>query len=113
MESDEWDEKALLALIGPQPVEESQTLEYKAADAIHDKAEISKDISAMANAAGGTIIYGIAEFADKAQEHYVRVLPGDVERIGHSIELASVENSRIVSIPIEWKVFADSSPQRS
>lgn len=44
-------------------VEESLTLDYKAAAALDTakKAEISKDVSAMANSAGGTIIYGLSE----------------------------------------------------
>lgn len=42
---------------------ESLTLEFKAGPAIHPdkKGEIGKDVSAMANAAGGQIIYGIKE----------------------------------------------------
>lgn len=45
-------------------VEESITLDYKAAAALaKDKtAEIAKDVSAMANAAGGILIYGVMEF---------------------------------------------------
>jgi predicted HTH transcriptional regulator len=46
-------------------VSESLQLEFKAAGAIAKtdgaKREITKDASAMANSAGGTIIYGIAE----------------------------------------------------
>ena len=47
-------------------VEESTTLEYKAAGSLDKRdpnrnLEITKDVSAMANAAGGILIYGIAE----------------------------------------------------
>lgn len=46
-------------------VEESTELEYKAAAALENtdkkKGDISKDISAMANSAGGKVIYGITE----------------------------------------------------
>lgn len=49
-------------------VPESSDLEYKASPAIQNnesaKAEISKDISAMANANGGQIIYGMTESKD-------------------------------------------------
>ncbi len=45
--------------------EESTRLDYKAADSLsltdQKKREITKDVSAMANSAGGLIIYGIAE----------------------------------------------------
>ena len=53
--------------------EESLTLDYKAAAALAKtdgkKTEITKDVSAMANAAGGRIIYGIREFDDAASRH--------------------------------------------
>jgi len=49
-------------------VEESQHVEYKAADALAQtdgkKTEITKDVSAFANADGGVLIYGIAESDD-------------------------------------------------
>jgi hypothetical protein len=54
-------------------VEESLTLEYKAADSLGKsdgkKKEITKDVSAMANSAGGTIIYGVKEFGDDGKKH--------------------------------------------
>jgi hypothetical protein len=53
--------------------EESTTLEYKAADALGigdgRKREITKDVSALANAAGGVIIYGIKEYDQKDKKH--------------------------------------------
>jgi hypothetical protein len=46
-------------------VQESATLEYKASAAVENadakKAEIAKDISAMANAEGGQFVYGMSE----------------------------------------------------
>lgn len=44
-------------------IEESQQLEYKSVQALLniDPKEIGKDVSAMANAAGGVIVYGISE----------------------------------------------------
>ena len=60
----ELDEPDLQDLID-QKVEESLELEYKGPDALGatdgKKNEISKDVSAFANSAGGTIIYGIVE----------------------------------------------------
>lgn len=65
----EWTEDDILSLIRNK-VEESTTLEYKACDALgrtdSKKKEISKDVSAFANSAGGTIVYGITE--NKAHE---------------------------------------------
>ena len=63
-ESWERDESDLQRLIDDQ-VEEDSRLEYKAAESLGlsdgKKNEISKDVSAFANSAGGTIIYGIRE----------------------------------------------------
>lgn len=54
-------------------VEENLNLDYKASEALQKtdgkKKDISKDVSAMANAAGGTIIYGIKEFDEVARRH--------------------------------------------
>jgi hypothetical protein len=49
-------------------IEESTELEYKSSFAIENKKwkeELAKDVSAMANANGGTIIYGIRQKADE------------------------------------------------
>jgi hypothetical protein len=68
----EWTEATINSYISGR-IEESLSLEYKAAGALgkHDKCvtEITKDVSAFANSAGGIIIYGLREFSDKAQEH--------------------------------------------
>ena len=53
-------------------VEENTTLEYKSCiDNTKDKwkSEIAKDVSAMANANGGTIIYGVKEFDEGKKRH--------------------------------------------
>lgn len=54
-------------------VEESINLDYKAADALQKtdgkKKEVSKDVSAMANAAGGVIVYGLKEYGDQTKKH--------------------------------------------
>jgi hypothetical protein len=66
-------------------VEESIQLEYKSADALqnteHYKKEIAKDVSAMANAAGGVIIYGIKEFGSGDKKH----LPEKITPVKRSV----------------------------
>jgi hypothetical protein len=53
--------------------EESLTLDYKGADSLaktdKHRTEITKDVSAMANSAGGIILYGVKEFDSKAKRH--------------------------------------------
>src|SRR5947209_7915064 len=60
----EWNEDDLLALIA-NGTKESIELEYKECNALDQtdgkKNEVSKDISAFANSAGGTILYGMKE----------------------------------------------------
>lgn len=62
--------KSELEQLVAEQAEENLQLEFKDARALnqHDnkKTEISKDVSAMANSAGGVIIYGIAEEAHHA-----------------------------------------------
>jgi hypothetical protein len=57
-------------------IEENFTLEYKSSGALardeKSKREITKDVSAMANSAGGVLIYSLAEVRDDALKH----LPG-------------------------------------
>lgn len=60
----DWTEADIQLLLNEQTPEEL-SLEYKAAGALKKnelcKREISKDVSAMANSAGGTIVYGVNE----------------------------------------------------
>lgn len=67
-----WTENALKNFITSE-TEESLTLEYKAAEALgkseYQKHEITKDVSAMANSAGGLIVYGISEYANPDKRH--------------------------------------------
>lgn len=58
----QWTEQELQRHIDDE-IEESTTLDYKAAQALgkDKKDEITKDVSAMANADGGILIYGLKE----------------------------------------------------
>src|SRR6266850_2818360 len=79
----DWKETDLVQLIRDR-TEESLTLEYKAAGAIsrdgRKTIEITKDVSSMVNSAGGFIIYGLAEFAEKSHRH----LPERLDPIARS-----------------------------
>jgi len=76
----EWNQAVIQQYINDE-VQESLTLDYKAADSLDKsdgkKKEITKDVSAMANSAGGIIIYGIAEYQDPIKRH----LPEKIEPI--------------------------------
>jgi hypothetical protein len=120
-----WTESRLQNFITSE-IEESLTLEYKAAEALDrvdaKKKEITKDVSAMANSAGGILIYGIAESSEENRRHLPeKITPVDrrlfprewVEQIIqairprvdgiiiHSVNLGSGENDTayIIEIP--------------
>lgn len=67
-----WTESAVQHYIDNE-IEESLTLEYKGPESLAKtsakRGEITKDVSAMANSAGGLIFYGVSEFQDQAKEH--------------------------------------------
>jgi len=83
-----WTQDTIQQLINEQ-VEESLILDYKAADALgksdNKKAEITKDVSAMANSAGGTIIYGVREHKERGKRHFPEVID-PVDRAQYSKE---------------------------
>jgi hypothetical protein len=67
-----WDQTRIQSLIDQQ-VQESLTIEYKAAGALEKtdkkRTEITKDVSAMANSAGGVLVYGVTEYQRKDMQH--------------------------------------------
>lgn len=87
-----WDEVELQRHI-EEGIEESSALDYKSGAALNAKNpnvnEITKDVSAMANSAGGVIIYGITE--SKTNRHLPEKLDPidrttfDKERLEHII----------------------------
>lgn len=113
-----WTIDSIQELINTE-AEETNTLEFKSADSLHNalkgqekRKEIMKDISAMANSNGGTIIYGIQECqtdkkgnAGKAES----LSPVDcqivskewLEQIIHSNIAPKIEGLQIIKIPIE------------
>lgn len=69
---DIWDQLRLQAYID-NFIEESLTLEYKAADALErtdrKREQITKDVSAIANSDGGILIYGLKEYGNDERKH--------------------------------------------
>lgn len=80
----EWNQAAIERYIS-DAVEESLTLDYKGAGALErknkKKDEITKDVSAMANSAGGLIIYGVREYNDQKKKH----LPEKIDAIDRTL----------------------------
>jgi len=83
-----WTIARLQSLITDQ-VEESLTLDYKAAASLarsdSRKAEITKDVSSFANSAGGTIIYGMKEHDEPDKRHLAAAID-PVDRMQFSKE---------------------------
>ena len=76
-------------------IPEGQRLEYKEAlslDRDNDRAELAKDISGMANAQGGLLIYGIAE-DDSDEPRPVEVKP--LPRVGQQTRVEDILDSTV------------------
>jgi len=81
MASREWTQQRLEQMIAEQETE-GQYLEYKGRGSLDKtdgkRKEITKDVSAMVNADGGVLIYGMARFQDEARKHLTeRIDPVD------------------------------------
>ena len=67
-----WTTERIQELIDGR-IEEGPQLDYKAGAGLGrsgpKKNDITKDISAFANSAGGTVIHGLKEFDDEARKH--------------------------------------------
>lgn len=72
-----WDQKRIQQYIDDK-IQESLTLDYKAAEALQKKdekrKEITKDVSAMANSAGGIIIYGVREYKSEDSSFFPEII---------------------------------------
>lgn len=79
----EWTEGDLSALIS-EGVEENLNLDYKGCPSLQkrdqERREISKDVSAFANSAGGIIVYGIIEDNHKPTGLDQGYDPGDISK---------------------------------
>jgi len=102
-QAETWDEHDLLLMIENKQ-EESYELDFKRADSLRlsidtgnmaerKKEEISKDVSAFANYAGGTIIYGIEE--SPSSPHYAKAFSPVDPKQASKDWLDQVINARI------------------
>jgi hypothetical protein len=112
-----WTQERLQQQFIDAQAEESTTLEYKAADALgksdaRKKKEVTKDVSAMANSAGGMIIYGISEYQEQDKRHLAEALdPIDrtqfskewIEQVINGIQ-PRIPNLRIHPVPVTLEV---------
>ena len=93
MASMEYTEEKILTLIQDKTLE-TTFLDYKSAEALakkdKNKNEISRDVSAFANSAGGDIIYGISE-----DNHIPCEIDGTTELIEKKTWLEQIINSNI------------------
>jgi hypothetical protein len=98
----DWEYEDIQQLVDDRE-RESATLEYKACGALRPqgditiekvRAEISRDVSAFANAGGGTIIYGVREYSDRHLPERIDDGFAPDERIDHEW-LEQVINTRI------------------
>ena len=68
---------------------ESLTLEYKRASALSNSSSIVKQVTAMANASGGTIIYGLAEDDEK-------LYPANLDPVDFSVYTKEAIENKII-----------------
>jgi hypothetical protein len=104
----EWEEADIASLIHNK-VQESLTLDYKKSDALgktdRKKSDLSKDVSAFANSAGGVILYGMEE-----DKHYPTKVDGGldphdiskewIEQVINSSVHPKIDGLRINQIPL-------------
>ena len=106
-----WDQRDLQRLIDDR-IEERHDLEYKGPSTVshNNKTEITKAVSAMANAAGGVVIFGISEPHEKGKSKHLPERIDPVSRSKYPREWLSqiigqiqpaIENYHLHSIPIE------------
>ncbi|CAE6724717.1 hypothetical protein R69658_01529 [Paraburkholderia aspalathi] len=110
-----WTESDLLQLI-ELGVQESVQLDYKRCDALQrsdgKKNEISKDVSALANAAGGTIVYGIIENGHLPRALDLGFDPSEITREWLEQIINSRIQRRIDGVRINQVALPQSAPGR-
>lgn len=114
-EPKDWNEQDLQILIR-DGVKEGINLDYKACDALdksdRKKDEISKDVSAFANSAGGTIVYGIKESGNVPTEIDIGYDPNEISREWLEQIITSRIQRKIDGIIINQIELKESNPGR-
>ena len=123
----DWTEDDLLALISEQ-VTESLTLDYKASASLQRtegrKGELSKDVSAFANSAGGILVYGIREDGhvptgiddgldptDISKEWIEQVINSRISRRIDGVHIQQIWLTGARAGRVAYVVFVSSSPR--
>lgn len=111
----DWTEDDLLTLIASGE-KESITLDYKRSDSLQKtdgrKNEISKDVSALANSAGGTLVYGMAEDGYVPKEIDGGVDPAEITKEWLDQVITSRIQRRINGVRINQVDLRTSAPGR-
>lgn len=111
----EWTEADLISLVR-SGAQESLELEFKGSDSLKNtdgnKKEISKDVSAMANSAGGVIIYGIKENGKVATGLDLGVDPQGISKEWLEQVINSTIQRRIPGLRINAIELTSQSPGR-
>jgi predicted HTH transcriptional regulator len=113
----DWEEQDIIGLIQDH-VKENLSLDYKRSEALDKKnpdrkSDLSKDVSAFANSAGGTLIYGVEEKdnlpvridhgydpADITREWIEHVIDSNIQRRIEGIRIKQIELTELsVGIP--------------
>jgi hypothetical protein len=121
----EWNEDDLLALIA-SGTKESIELDYKACDALaksdRKKNDVGKDVSALANSAGGTLVYGMLENgyvataldggfdpAEVSKEWLEQVINSRIQRRIDGVRIAPVELTKTHPGKVAYVVWVPQS----
>src|SRR6266446_8886102 len=112
----DWGEADILSLIKDK-VQESLTLEYKKSDALAKtegkKTDLSKDVSAFANSAGGVILYGMEEDKHYPTKIDVGFDPNDISKEWIEQVINSTIHPKIDGLRINQIALNQSSPGRA
>ena len=88
-------------------IQESLNLEYKRGLSLvgsrRKPVEIAREVSAMANSAGGTVVFGVKEFDDRPRRHLPEKLEGvsPTECSRETLEQIIVHN---ISPPLQFRI---------
>lgn len=122
----EWTEEDIISMV-ENGVEENLNLDYKACGSLSKeekkKSEISKDISAFANSAGGTVIYGIIEEGNKplkidegfdpkviSKEWLEQIIDSKIQRKVPGVRINPIELSSSKGERVIYVVYIPQSP---